>query len=92
LTDHPRSTGPDAGKAKYMMPVSPWFYTNMPGFTKNWMWNGYDLWHDRWQQVLNVQPEFVEIISWNDFGEVMEQSIGAKSPDIPVPRIEWLTI
>lgn len=23
-----------------MMPVSPWFYTNMPGFDKNWLWRG----------------------------------------------------
>ncbi|QQK43472.1 Alpha-1,3-glucanase, putative [Penicillium digitatum] len=53
----------------YMMPVSPWFYTNLPGYKKNWMWRGDHLWHDRWQEVLFVQPEFVEIISWNDYGE-----------------------
>jgi hypothetical protein len=52
------------------MPVSPWFYGNMPGYNKNWMWNNWDLWYDRWQQVLIVQPEYVQIISWNDFGEV----------------------
>ncbi|CAG8920185.1 unnamed protein product [Penicillium salamii] len=56
------------GKA-YMMPVSPWFYTNMPGYDKNWMWRGDDLWYDRWQQVMYLAPEFVEIISWNDYGE-----------------------
>lgn len=22
----------------YMMPASPWFYTNLPGYKKNWMW------------------------------------------------------
>lgn len=22
----------------YMMPVSPWFYTNLPGYDKNWLW------------------------------------------------------
>ncbi|KAH2983121.1 hypothetical protein KXW49_005792 [Aspergillus fumigatus] len=53
----------------YMMPVSPWFYTNLPGYGKNWLWRGDDLWHDRWQEVLSVRPEFVEIISWNDYGE-----------------------
>ncbi|KAL1865122.1 Glucan endo-1,3-alpha-glucosidase agn1 [Paecilomyces lecythidis] len=53
----------------YMMPVSPWFYTNLPGFSKNWLWRGDDLWYTRWQQVLFVQPEFVEIITWNDYGE-----------------------
>ncbi|KAH2954577.1 hypothetical protein KXV49_000475 [Aspergillus fumigatus] len=30
---------------------------------------GDDLWHDRWQEVLSVRPEFAEIISWNDYGE-----------------------
>ncbi|KAB8074198.1 glycoside hydrolase [Aspergillus leporis] len=53
----------------YMMPVSPWFYTNMPGFSKNWVWRGDNLWYDRWQQVISFQPEFVQIISWNDYGE-----------------------
>ncbi|KAJ5382695.1 hypothetical protein N7517_000606 [Penicillium concentricum] len=53
----------------YMMPVSPWFFTNLPGYKKNWIWRGDHLWHDRWQEVLYVQPEFVEIISWNDYGE-----------------------
>ncbi|KAJ6029918.1 carbohydrate-binding module family 24 protein [Penicillium canescens] len=53
----------------YMMPVSPWFFTNMPGYDKNWMWRGDDLWYDRWQQVMYLAPEFVEIISWNDYGE-----------------------
>ncbi|KAL4889334.1 glycoside hydrolase [Aspergillus ambiguus] len=53
----------------YMMPVSPWFYTNMPGFDKNWVWRGDNLWHERWQQVIDLKPEFVQIISWNDYGE-----------------------
>lgn len=29
----------DGGKP-YMMPVSPWFYTNLPGYNKNWLWRG----------------------------------------------------
>lgn len=24
--------------SKYMMAVSPWFYTNLPGYSKNWVW------------------------------------------------------
>lgn len=43
----------------YMMPVSPWFFTNLPGYNKNWMWRGDDLWYDRWQEVQYLQPEFV---------------------------------
>ncbi|RFU79754.1 glycoside hydrolase, family 71 [Trichoderma arundinaceum] len=53
----------------YMMPISPWFYTNLPGYNKNWLWRGDDLWYDRWQQALFLRPEFIEIISWNDYGE-----------------------
>ncbi|TKW54017.1 Glucan endo-1,3-alpha-glucosidase agn1 [Colletotrichum tanaceti] len=53
----------------YMMPVSPWFYTNLPGYNKNWVWRGDDLWYDRWVQVMEIMPTFVQIISWNDYGE-----------------------
>ncbi|KAM0145765.1 hypothetical protein ACHAPG_011470 [Botrytis cinerea] len=53
----------------YMMPVSPWFYTNLPGYDKNWLWSSDDLWFDRWQEVWSFQPEWVEILTWNDFGE-----------------------
>ncbi|KAM7213118.1 Glycosyl hydrolase family 71 domain containing protein [Rhypophila decipiens] len=63
--------GQSSPRKPYMMPVSPWFFTNLPGYNKNWMWNGNDLWYDRWIQVLGLdpQPEFLQIISWNDFGE-----------------------
>ncbi|EEP78960.1 conserved hypothetical protein [Uncinocarpus reesii 1704] len=57
------------GSKPYMMPVSPWFYTNLPQWNKNWLWRGDDLWHDRWEQVIELQPTFVQIITWNDFGE-----------------------
>ncbi|KAL2207288.1 putative extracellular alpha-1,3-glucanase/mutanase, partial [Sarocladium strictum] len=70
------TTGPDlayrnalGNDRPYMMPVSPWFYTNLPGYNKNWLWRGDDLWFDRWQQVLEIQPEYVQIITWNDWGE-----------------------
>ncbi|KAL4909687.1 glycoside hydrolase [Aspergillus multicolor] len=55
----------------YIMPISPWLYTNLPQFNKNWVWRGDDLWYVRWQQVLTLDPppDFVEIISWNDYGE-----------------------
>lgn len=53
----------------YMMPASPWFYTNLPVFHKNWLWKGDNSWYDRWVQIWWYKPEFVEIISWNDYGE-----------------------
>lgn len=50
------------GGKPYMMPVAPWFYTNMPGFSKNWLWKGDHAWFDRWAHVWYLQPEFVQIV------------------------------
>lgn len=58
-----------AGSKPYMMPASPWFYTNLPAYSKNWLWRGDDMWYQRWQQIIDVQPQFVEILTWNDYGE-----------------------
>jgi hypothetical protein len=57
------------GGKPYMMPVSPWFFTNLPGWNKNWLWKGDGLWDLRWRQVAEVKPEYVQILTWNDFGE-----------------------
>ncbi|KAK3375934.1 glycoside hydrolase [Lasiosphaeria ovina] len=54
---------------KYMMGVSPYFYTNLPQWSKNWYCPSHSLWYDRWQQVLEIMPDFVQIITWNDYGE-----------------------
>lgn len=35
------------GSKPYMMGVSPWFFTNLPLWNKNWLWRGDDLWFDR---------------------------------------------
>lgn len=58
-----------AGNKAYMMPVAPWFFTNLPGLNKNWLWRGDELWDVRWAQVAELQPDFVEILTWNDYGE-----------------------
>ncbi|KAK2033985.1 hypothetical protein LX32DRAFT_724698 [Colletotrichum zoysiae] len=47
------------------------------------LWRGDHIWGDRWFQASWWQPEFVEIISWNDYGEshyigpVREHAMGA---------------
>jgi glucan endo-1,3-alpha-glucosidase len=69
------NTGDDAcwvnnlGGKPFMMSVSPWFYTNIPDYGKNWLWSSDSLWFDRWQEIISFQPDFVEIVSWNDYGE-----------------------
>jgi Glycosyl hydrolase family 71 len=48
----------------YMMPVSPWFFRDVYG--DNWLWRGDDLWFDRWNQVTQIKPDIVQVITWND--------------------------
>ncbi|KAL2864529.1 glycoside hydrolase family 71 protein [Aspergillus lucknowensis] len=55
------------GDKIYMAPVSPWFSTHFN--TKNWVFICEDLITVRWEQMLEMQPELIEIISWNDYGE-----------------------
>ena len=57
------------GDKAYMMGISPWFYTNLPDLDKTFTWRGNKLWHKRWEAARTLQPELVEIITWNDFGE-----------------------
>ncbi|KAL2372768.1 hypothetical protein RJ035_000803 [Blastomyces gilchristii] len=88
------------GNKPYMMPVSPWFYTNLPQWGKNWLWRGDDLWHDRWQQVIQLQPAMVQVISWNDYGEshyigpIYKAGIptGAAEYVVQNPHDDWRTL
>ncbi|GAW26498.1 putative glycoside hydrolase family 71 protein [Rosellinia necatrix] len=51
----------------YMAPVSPWFFTHFN--TKNWVFICEDQPTLRWEQMLQLKPAIVEIVTWNDFGE-----------------------
>ncbi|KAL4807616.1 glycoside hydrolase [Aspergillus unguis] len=55
------------GEKVYMAPVSPWFSTHFN--SKNWVFICENLPHLRWEQMLEMKPELIEIISWNDYGE-----------------------
>ncbi|OIW25565.1 putative alpha-1,3-glucanase/mutanase [Coniochaeta ligniaria NRRL 30616] len=59
------------GKA-YIAPVSAWFSTHFGPevpYSKNWVFPSNLLWYDRWNEVLALGPLFLEIITWNDYGE-----------------------
>lgn len=51
----------------YMASVSPWFSTHFN--SKNWVFICENLPTLRWEQMLSLKPDLVEIISWNDYGE-----------------------
>ncbi|KAJ5369677.1 CAZyme family GH71 [Penicillium cataractarum] len=59
------------GKA-YVAPASPWFFTHFGpevSYSKNWAFPSDLLWYDRWNEILTLGPRFVEIVTWNDYGE-----------------------
>ena len=53
------------GDKSYMMGISPWFYTDLPQYSKTWTWRGTGLWDERWKAAAALKPKFVEIITWN---------------------------
>jgi len=55
------------GDMPYMAPVSPWFFTHFN--TKNWVFICEEQPTHRWEQMLQMKPELIEVVSWNDFGE-----------------------
>ncbi|KAJ6509065.1 glycoside hydrolase [Mycena vulgaris] len=48
---------------------------------QNWLYLSDTLLIDRWNQILNLQPQLVELITWNDFGE--SHYIGPLHPERP---------
>ncbi|GME35574.1 hypothetical protein GTA08_BOTSDO05398 [Neofusicoccum parvum] len=70
-TDYTTKLGGD--KTKYMAPVSPWFFTHFGSEVsfgpKNWIFPSDLLWFSRWNEILSLGSRFVEIITWNDYGE-----------------------
>jgi hypothetical protein len=60
-----------AGKP-YIAPVSAWFSTHYGpevSYSKNWVFPSDLLWFERWNDILTLGPQYLEIITWNDYGE-----------------------
>lgn len=57
----------DRSSKVYMAGISPWFFTHFS--YKNWIYKSDDLYTTRWEQLVSMQPDFIEIITWNDYGE-----------------------
>jgi len=70
-----RSVTSSSGKV-FMAPVSPYFakhYCGLPPDAKpNWVFGNYKgpgLWIDHWKQLIDISPDFIEIVTWNDYPE-----------------------
>ncbi|TVY12630.1 Mutanase [Lachnellula arida] len=73
------------GGKPYIAPVSAWFSTHFGpevSYSKNWVFPSDLLWFRRWNDILAMGPQFLEIITWNDYGE--SHYIG------PLPHDGWL--
>ncbi|KAJ7279422.1 glycosyl hydrolase family 71-domain-containing protein [Mycena rebaudengoi] len=60
------------GGKPYLAPASPWFFTHYGpevSYSKNWVFPGDLLWFNRWNELLQLRPTFIEIVTWNDYGE-----------------------
>ncbi|KAJ5795911.1 CAZyme family GH71 [Penicillium psychrosexuale] len=79
------------GKA-YIAPVSPWFFTHFGpevSYSKNWNFPSDLLWFNRWNEILALKPRFIEIVTWNDYGE--SHYIGPlKSPHTDDGASKWV--
>ncbi|KAF9885480.1 hypothetical protein FE257_012916 [Aspergillus nanangensis] len=79
------------GKA-YIAPASPWFFTHFGpevSYSKNWVFPSDALWYNRWNEILALGPRFVEIVTWNDYGE--SHYIGPlKSPHTDDGASKWV--
>ncbi|KAG8527668.1 uncharacterized protein KY384_007821 [Bacidia gigantensis] len=67
--DNDYSAQREVAGVPWMAGVAPWFFKRMPGMG-NWMHAQDDgIWYDRWMHLLDVKPNFIELVTWNDFGE-----------------------
>ena len=66
-----------AGK-KWIAPVAPWFFKRFSA-DMNWSNKQDDgIWIHKWLHLLELKPDFVEIVTWNDWGE--SSYIGPANP------------
>ncbi|KAJ6464092.1 glycosyl hydrolase family 71-domain-containing protein [Mycena sanguinolenta] len=89
-----------AGKP-YLAPASAWFSTHYGpevSYSKNWVFPSDLLWFNRWTQLLQLAPPFIEIVTWNDYGEShyvgplnsKHQDDGASKWANDMPHDSWL--
>ncbi|KAL9588899.1 MAG: hypothetical protein Q9203_002301 [Teloschistes exilis] len=59
----------DSSGKKWMAAVAPWFFTRLSS-DKNWSQAQDDsIFVDRWLSLLSLKPDFIEIVTWNDWSE-----------------------
>ncbi|KAI4263102.1 MAG: hypothetical protein L6R42_001740 [Xanthoria sp. 1 TBL-2021] len=68
-TDVALATQRDRTGKLWMAGIAPWFFTHL-SLDKNWAQAQDDkIFVDRWSSLLTLQPDFIEIVTWNDWSE-----------------------
>lgn len=67
-----------ASTKKWIAPVAPWFFKRFSA-DMNWAHKQDDgIWIHKWLHLLKLKPDFIEIVTWNDWGE--SSYIGPANP------------
>lgn len=64
-----------------MSGVSPCFFTHFD--SKNYIFRSEDTWIKRWNDLINSDSDFAQVITWNDFGE--SHHVGPVNPAAAYP-------
>ena len=90
-TDQAYAAARDNSPGNYWMAaVSPWFFKRFNA-DLNWSQAQDDsIWVDRWINLLSLKPDFIEIVTWNDWGE--STYVGPADTTVSVPTAYWDTL
>ncbi|MCJ1230621.1 hypothetical protein MMC12_007295 [Toensbergia leucococca] len=75
---------------KWMAPIAPWFFKRFD-VGDNWS-QAQDaaIFVSRWQHLLQLQPDYIELVTWNDWGE--SSYLGPADTAESVPTAYWDTL
>ncbi len=68
-TDSSYAAQRDAKQKVWMAPITPWVFKRFNA-DNNWSQSQDDaIFIDRWQHLLQLKPDLIEVVTWNDWGE-----------------------
>ncbi|UJR18149.1 hypothetical protein I4U23_005049 [Adineta vaga] len=90
ITDNSYATLRDITGKSWMAAVAPWFFKRFSGYD-NWSHAQDDaIFIDRWLHLLRLKPDFIEIVTWNDWGE--SSYVGPADTTNSSPESYWGTL
>jgi hypothetical protein len=89
-TDSSFATQRDAKAKVWMAAISPWIFKRFDA-DNNWSQAQDDaIFIDRWQHLLQLKPDLIEVVTWNDWGE--SSYIGPADITDLCPSCYWDTL